>query len=133
LKVGASRSPVLVYDDACGFCGRSVQFVLRNERRHDLLFVAREAELGKKLRRAYGLERVESMVWVENGEAFTESLAAMKIADYLGGVWSLLPKLVPLFPSAVRSALYRVVAKNRRRLPMECPIPTPEQRARFVA
>jgi len=57
-KTTAIASPILVYDDACGLCGRSVQFVLPREHRHDLLFVARESELGKELRCEHALELV---------------------------------------------------------------------------
>ncbi|MBV9781581.1 MAG: DUF393 domain-containing protein [Acidobacteriaceae bacterium] len=45
-EIAAYRSPILVYDGSCGFCSRSVQFMLRHERRHDLLFVTRDSELG---------------------------------------------------------------------------------------
>jgi predicted DCC family thiol-disulfide oxidoreductase YuxK len=132
-KTAFSTSPVLVYDDACGFCSRSVQFVLRHKRRHDLLFVARDSELGKELRSAYKLKSVESMIWIENDQAFAESVAAMKVADYLGGRWSHLANIAALFPPAVRNRLYRIVAKNRRRLPISCPIPTPNERALFLS
>ena len=132
-KAGVRASPVLVYDDACGFCSRSVQFVLRHERRHDLLFVARDSELGKELRIAYKLESVKSMIWIKNDQAFAESVAGMKVADYLGGRWSLLASVIALFPSVVRNGLYKIVAKNRRRLPISCPIPTPNERARFLS
>jgi predicted DCC family thiol-disulfide oxidoreductase YuxK len=131
-NIGGGASPVLVYDSTCGFCTRSVQFVLRHERRHDLLFVARDSGLGKELRRAYGLESVESMVWLESGQAFVESRTAMKAADYLGGVWSFLATLASVCPSVVSNAVYRVIAKNRRRLSTQCPIPSLAQRARFL-
>ena len=55
---------MLVYDGSCGFCSRSVQFILRHERRHDLLFVTRDSPLGKDLRRKFHLEAVESMLWI---------------------------------------------------------------------
>jgi predicted DCC family thiol-disulfide oxidoreductase YuxK len=69
----ASASPMLVYDGSCGFCSRSVRFILRHERRHDLLFVTRDSDLGKQLRRRYGLESIQSMLWIEDGRAFAES------------------------------------------------------------
>jgi predicted DCC family thiol-disulfide oxidoreductase YuxK len=73
------------------------------------------------------------MIWVENDQAFAESVAAMKVADYLGGRWSLLAGVVALFPSVVRNMLYKIVAKTRRRLPVNCPIPTPNECARFLS
>jgi predicted DCC family thiol-disulfide oxidoreductase YuxK len=74
---------MLIYDGSCGFCSRSVQFILRHERRHDLSFVTRNSELGNELRRTHGLESVESMLWIEGGQVFTESGAVMRAAGYL--------------------------------------------------
>ena len=72
-EITAYPSPMLVYDGSCGFCNRSVQFILRHERQHDLSFVTRNSELGKGLRRTHRLESVESMLWIEGGQAFAES------------------------------------------------------------
>src|ERR1035441_5905436 len=65
----AVAPPLRVYDGSCGFCVRAVQFILRHERRHDLLFVPRDSTLGKDLRRTYHLEAVESLLWIAVGPA----------------------------------------------------------------
>src|SRR6516162_6374803 len=77
--------PVLVYDGDCGFCNCSVQFVLAHERRHDLVFVTRASDLGMAIRRHFGLEAVESMLWVEDGTVKTESESTLRVAAYVGG------------------------------------------------
>src|SRR5271169_5172422 len=69
----ATSPPLLVYDGSCGFCSRSVQFILRHERSHDLLFVTRDSPLGQQLRRHFHLEAVESMLWFSGDEASIES------------------------------------------------------------
>src|ERR1051325_6224645 len=92
-KIASYQSPLLVYDGSCGFCSRSVRFMLLHERRHDLLFVTGDSELGKRLRRTYRLESVQSMLWIEGGQAFAQSGAVMKAAGYLGGWWSRLAML----------------------------------------
>ncbi len=126
---------MLVYDGSCGFCSRSVQFILRHERRHDLLFVPRDSALGKELRHTYHLEAVESMLWVANGHAAVESDSVLRAADYLGGAWSALATVGSLIPAALRNWGYRLIARNRRRLSSgaaNCLIPTAEQRVRFL-
>jgi predicted DCC family thiol-disulfide oxidoreductase YuxK len=128
-------APMLVYDGSCGFCSRSVQFILRHERRHDLLFVPRDSPLGKELRRNFHLEAVESMLWIDGDKVATESGAVLRAADYLGGFWSALAAIGSLVPSLLRNWGYRVIARNRRRLsasPTGCLLPTAEQRARFL-
>ena len=135
-EIHAYRSPILVYDGSCGFCSRSVQFMLRHERRHDLLFVTRDSELGQRLRRAWRLESVQSMLWIEGGQVFAKSGAAIKAAAYLGGWWSRLAVVGSFCPSFILNGVYRYIAKNRRRLSSDaavCLAPSPDQRNRFLA
>jgi predicted DCC family thiol-disulfide oxidoreductase YuxK len=131
-KVGP---PMLVYDGSCGFCSRSVQFILRHERRHDLLFVPRDSELGISLRRTYAAETIESMLWIEAGRVFAASDSVIRAAEYLGGWWSRLGDVASLCPSSLLNLAYKLVATNRRRFmsnPATCLVPTPEQRSRFL-
>ena len=118
------------------FLSRSVRFILRHERRHDLSFVTRNSELGMGLRRAHGLESVESMLWIEGGQVFAESDAVIKAAGYLGGWWRRLAVLGSFCPSFILNGVYKFIAKNRRRLSSKasvCLVPSPEQRKRFLA
>lgn len=135
-EIAAYRSPMLVYDGSCGFCSRSVQFMLRHERRHDLLFVTRDSELGQRLRRAGGLESVQAMLWIEGGQVFAESDAVIKAAAYLGGWWPRLAVLGSFCPSFILNGVYEFIAENRRLLSSNAPVclaPSPEQRNRFLA
>lgn len=132
----AYASPMLVYDGSCGFCSCSVRFILRHEQRHDLSFVTRDSELGMELRRTLGVESVESMLWIEGRRVFAESAAVMKAAGYLGGWWRRLAVLGSICPSFILNGVYKLIAKNRRRLSPKaavCLVPTPDQRKRFLA
>jgi predicted DCC family thiol-disulfide oxidoreductase YuxK len=67
------------------------------------------------------LAGVDSMVWVENHgdtdaeRVYTRSTAALKVARYLGGRWSLV--LVGwLVPRILRDAVYDLIARHRHRL-----------------
>src|SRR5207248_1361735 len=109
--------------------------MLRHEQRHDLLFVTRDSELGKRLRRKHRLESVQAMLWIEGGQVFAESGAVLKAAGYLGGWWSRLAVLGSFCPSFILNGVYKLIAKNRRRLSSHatvCLVPNPEQRNRFV-
>jgi predicted DCC family thiol-disulfide oxidoreductase YuxK len=131
----AATAPMLVYDGSCGFCSRAVQFILRHERRRDLLFVPRDSPLGQDLRRQFHLEAIESMLWIADGHAAIESSAVLRAAQYLGGVWSALAAIGSLVPATLRNWAYRLIARNRRRLSSgatTCLVPNAEQRARFL-
>ena len=110
--------------------------MLRHERRHDLLFVTRDSELGNRLGCTHRLESVQSMLWIEGGQAFAESGAVLKAAGYLGGWWSRLAVLGSFCPPFLLNKAYKFIAKNRRRLSSAaavCIVPNPEQRNRFLA
>ncbi len=90
------RTPILLYDGTCGFCAWSVQLVLRHDRRQTLRFASLQGDYGTAVRSRHAdLAGVDSIVWVEpDGNGETESVAvrseaALRVARYLGGWWTL--------------------------------------------
>jgi predicted DCC family thiol-disulfide oxidoreductase YuxK len=133
--------PILLYDGSCGFCARSVQFVLDHERtRKHLRFTPLQSELGDRLRaQNTALAGVDSVIWCEpsddgGGEAYVRSAAVLRVLRYLGGGWSILAAIGWIVPRPVRDWFYDVVARHRKKIIKQsasCLMPTPEQRARF--
>ena len=126
---------MLVFDGDCAFCHRAVQFILAHEQRTDLLFVPRDSALGRSLRGQYHLERVESLLWIEDGRAFTEFDAVAHTAAYVGGPYARLVSLARLLPRPLLAAGYRSVARLRKRLsgrPRNCLLLTAAQQQRFL-
>jgi predicted DCC family thiol-disulfide oxidoreductase YuxK len=140
--VGASSGPVLLYDGTCGLCSDSVQFVLTHDRGRTLRFAALDSAFGRDvLRRHPEIVHIDSVVWVvpaTDGSAetvTTQSAAALQVAAYLGGCWRA-ATIAQAIPSPLRDAVYRFVARHRhqfRRGGQECFVPSPEERARFLA
>lgn len=127
--------PLLLYDGSCGFCARSVQFLLRHEgARRDLRFAPLDGATGRRIRSAHpGLQGVDSMVWVEGGRALARSDGVLRAARYLGGGWRVLGVLGEGLPRSLRDGAYRLVASHRHRLAgPACVVPTAAQRARFL-
>jgi predicted DCC family thiol-disulfide oxidoreductase YuxK len=80
------------------------------------------------------------MIWVEPAGAgapervFVRSAAALRVARYLGGPWTL-ALAAWLVPRPMRDAAYDLVARHRHRLlgaTDVCFVPPPEVRARFL-
>ena len=137
----ALSTPILLYDGTCGFCARSVQFVLRHERGDGALRFARlEGPLGSALRsRRPELATIDSLLWYEPSTAGSperllwRSAGALRVARYLGGVWAVLGSLGALVTSPIRDAAYDWIARHRHQLAADaCLIPTPGQKARFI-
>ena len=76
----------------------------------------------------------DTIVLVEDGQLYTHSTAALKIARHLRWPWSWSVVFI-IVPRFVRDAVYRWVARNRYRWfgkSDACRVPTPELRARFL-
>lgn len=133
-----SDVPVLLYDGSCGFCARSVQFVLNREpeaARTHLRFTPLQGAFAQQLHARHPGEWPDSLLWFEpEGERLlVYSDAALRVATHLGGVWAALAAVGRLVPRVIRDGVYRLIARHRQRLaPMSCMLPTPEQSARFL-
>lgn len=132
-----SASPaIVVFDGACALCDRAVTFIIDRDPAGHFRFVSRQSVLGRELLVNHGLpaEGVESLVLLEGGSAFLHSEAALRIARRLTPPWSWLFAFTAT-PAAPRDAVYRFVAKNRKRWGGSidaCAVPTPERRARLL-
>lgn len=133
--------PILLYDGTCGFCARSIQFVLRHESPDSGLRFARlDGALGTELRERHPeLSRIDSVLWYEPAtpsspeRVLWRSHAALRVARYLGGGWRVLGSLGTVIPSFIRDAVYDWIARHRRQLaPEACLVPTADQRRRFI-
>jgi len=145
---GAASAPQactarLFYDGDCGFCHRSVRFVLAEESplRSDRLL--HFAPLDSRAFEAL-LERHPSLredlpdsivLELEDGTLRTRSAAVLEIAGRLGGLWRALAVLGSLLPRSVLDRAYDVVAGVRKRIfaqpKTSCPILPPGLRQRF--
>jgi predicted DCC family thiol-disulfide oxidoreductase YuxK len=139
----ADQPAVLLFDGTCGFCARSVQFILgRERRRRTLHFASLQSSVGSEVKRHHPeLETIDSVIWYEPGDAggdaqlLVRSAAVLRVLHYLGGGWSVLARLGAIVPAVVRDWLYDFVARHRHQIIRggpACLLPTAEQRARFI-
>jgi predicted DCC family thiol-disulfide oxidoreductase YuxK len=127
---------MLVFDGDCAFCNRAVQFILAREWRTDLLFVPRDSALGRSLRERFGLQIVESLLWIEGDEAFIEFDAVAHTAAYVGGVYARIASVARLIPRPLLTGGYRAFAKLRKRFAgrtKRCLLLTAAQQQRFLS
>lgn len=132
--------PVLLYDGVCGFCDGAVQFILRHDRRGTLRFATLQGDFARGvIDRHPELDGVDSLVLVERDASGVEQVhvrsnGALRVARYLGGAWHL-ARVTAIVPRFIRDAVYDGFARIRYRVfgrHDSCPIPSPEQRTRFV-
>ncbi len=107
---------LLLFDGVCHLCEGSVQFILKHERDSEIRFVPIQSELGRRIYSDAGLdpEAPSAMLFVEGGETFEGSEAALRVAAHLSG-WPRLALVGRLLPRFLRDGVYRFVARNRYR------------------
>jgi predicted DCC family thiol-disulfide oxidoreductase YuxK len=77
---------------------------------------------------------METFVVIADGRAYVRSDAAIRVARFLRGAWTLL-SMLKIIPRPIRDYAYDVVARNRYRWfgrRDACIVPTPELRKRFI-
>ena len=130
-------APIVLYDGTCGLCHRSVQWLLRHERDHELQFAPLQGETAERLRAQHPQipRTLESMVLIEDGRTHVRSRAFLHVARHLRAPWRW-AYAVRWLPGFLLDLGYRVIAAIRYRVwgrAELCDVPSPEHRARFLA
>jgi predicted DCC family thiol-disulfide oxidoreductase YuxK len=135
--ITGADGPVVLYDGTCGLCDRSVQLILRHDRRGRFRFAALQSDIGRALLERHGLptDTLDSVVLVEDGRAWRKSAAALRIAGGMDAPWPAF-RAFAIIPRPIRDFFYDGVAKSRYRIFGRvdvCMLPPPEVRARFLS
>jgi predicted DCC family thiol-disulfide oxidoreductase YuxK len=127
---------VILFDGVCNLCNGFVRFVIARDPGAHFRFGPLQSEAAQRL---IGAARIpgtvpDSVVLVEDGRAWTESSAALRVFRRLRFPWPLAFVFV-LVPPPLRNWVYRVVARNRYRWfgrREVCMVPTADVKNRFL-
>jgi predicted DCC family thiol-disulfide oxidoreductase YuxK len=133
------REPVVLFDGVCHLCHGAVRFIVRRDAHEVFRFASLQSDIGQTLAARHGVgdlaHRVNTVVLLEDGQAYFKSSAILRIARRLRFPWWLAYWLGRLLPRPVRDALYDWVAQHRYRWfgkSEECLLPTAALRARLL-
>jgi len=124
---------LILYDGDCGFCDFWVRFIIARDPRGHFLFAPLQSELGRRLCMAERQELGDTVLVYSDEKLFSRSDAVARIAARLSFPWNL-ARVISYAPRAIRDWVYNLVARNRHRVlkMSECPVPSVEDRHRFV-
>ncbi|MDQ8180884.1 DCC1-like thiol-disulfide oxidoreductase family protein [Pelagicoccus sp. SDUM812005] len=125
---------IVFFDGVCGFCNKSVDFLLRVDGRRTLFFSPIQGETAKRILPAERRENVDTISFFDGTQLFYRTTALLKIAKALGGVWLVFYPLI-VVPATWRDLAYDWVARRRYRWFGKrdaCRMPSPQERARFL-
>ncbi|AGA22880.1 thiol-disulfide oxidoreductase DCC family protein [Bacillus subtilis subsp. subtilis] len=82
---------VLLFDGVCNLCNGAVQFIIKRDPDGLISFTSLQSETGQSLLKKSGLptDRFDSFVFIEDGQVYTKSTAAIKVFRHLRGPWRL--------------------------------------------
>ncbi len=131
-----SARPIVLFDGVCNLCNGIVQFLIQRDTKGIFRFASLQSDIGKTLLAQYNLsiDAMNTIVFIENKQAFTHSTAALKIASHLGLLWSW-TKLFWLLPKTLRDIGYNWISNNRYRWfgkKEQCMLPRKEWKNRFL-
>lgn len=125
---------IYVYDGECLLCSPFVRFLVARDRENVLKLATAQSPVGRALYVDAGLDpdlmetailRVGDRTWI-NLDLFIEGLA------FCGGPWKA-ARILHLLPSFLSDWIYQRVARNRKVFGRgQCPVPSPEMKARLI-
>ncbi len=139
--IPAKGQRIVLYDGLCGMCDGVVQFLLRHDKRDAFRYAPQQGRCAQEILTRHALDpaTIETICVIENynspiEQVFTKSDATLRIAEGLGGIWTL-AFAARLLPRSLRDACYDQIARNRYRIfgkRTECRLPAPEDQRKFL-
>ena len=127
---------IILFDGVCNLCNVAVNFVIKRDPGNVFKFAPLQEKQGALLLKthAIGIQKLDSIVLIENGNVYTKSSAALRIAKNMSNLWPLFFVLL-IIPRFIRDGVYDFIAKNRYKWfgeKEQCMIPTPGLREKFL-
>lgn len=131
----------MLYDGECGFCDRTIQLVLRKDKKGLFRFAPLQCDFAKEAAKRHGHDagKLDTICLILNEGSSSEKMlvkgrAVVRILRELGGLWRAVSG-VGMLPTFLLDFGYTLFANSRYRLfgrLQACRMPTPDQRDRFV-
>lgn len=128
------QGPVLLFDGVCNLCNRTVQFIIRHDRKKQFRFASLQSAAGREAKGMLAGAAPDSVLLYEQGRIYQKSGAALRVAARLGGIWRL-AAVFWLLPRFLRDAVYDYIARHRYRWfgrQDACLLPAPGLKDRFL-
>lgn len=131
-----NQHSIILFDGVCNLCNGAVQFIIKRDVKNYFSFASLQSAQGQKILSQYDLlvNDLNSFILIENGKPYIRSTGALKVVKKLNNLWPLLYGFI-VIPKFIRDSIYKWIAKNRYKWfgkKIECMIPTPQLKARFL-
>ena len=133
----AQHPRIILFDGVCNLCAAWVQFVVKRDPHARFKFASVQSAQGQALLAWCGLPitQYETMVYIENGQAFFKTTAFFNIVCQFNSAWLAFATASKLMPLVIKDWLYDRIALNRYRLFGQrevCLMPSASLTSRFL-
>ena len=127
---------IILFDGVCNLCNVAVNFVIKRDPGNVFKFAPLQEKQGALLLKTHAIDiqKLDSIVLIENGNVYTKSSAALRIARKMSNLWPLFFVLL-IIPNFIRDGVYDFIAKNRYKWfgkKEQCMIPTLGLKEKFL-
>lgn len=126
---------IIYYDGDCGFCNKTVQWVLKKDKHQRFHFAALQSPIAQERLEKYGIKiKLDTIILESQRHIYQKSDAILHILYIIGGGWRLI-SFLKVIPRPFRNSFYNLIARNRHRiLPKSnhCVLLKPIQLAQFI-
>lgn len=132
--VDLDTASVLYFDGVCNLCNRTVDFLIRRDKKRVLRYAPLQGSSAREMLDAAMIDALPSVVFQDKNGVYQRSTAVLKAVAKLGGLWPVVSVFF-IVPRPIRDAVYNWIGKNRYKWfgkKDSCRLPTPEERAMFL-
>lgn len=142
----STAHPILLYDGVCVLCNRMTRFVMQRDRDRIFRFASLQSSLAAEILARHGVQPVPLDTFYivlescDHAQPTTTLLsrsdAVVFVLGQLGYFWRCCAAVLGIVPRPLRTWAYNLVARHRYRIfgrYETCPIPSEEERSRFLS
>lgn len=108
-------------------CSGWARFVSARDPRGEFVLIPQQSEEGRGILAHHGLpvDEMSTMVFVDDGTAYTKSTGVLRVLERLPWPWPILGAFGGIVPRFLRDPVYDLIARNRRRIfgTVRCELP----------
>jgi predicted DCC family thiol-disulfide oxidoreductase YuxK len=137
LKLDSKHTgPILFFDGVCNLCNRSVDFVIRHDKKRKFRFASLQSTSAQKILSDTSIDtrNPRSLVYYKNGKLKEKSNAILAIALVMGFPFAL-AYVFKILPRFLRNYVYDLIARNRYKWfgqANTCRLPNEEEKSVFL-
>lgn len=130
-----SNLSIVFYDGNCGFCNKTIQFILKHEKNNELYFSSLESQFSQNFFLSHNQNQPDNKTFYlyTKGHFYNRSSAAFSLIKFLK--WYLKPLFVfSILPKILTDSVYNFISKRRTKISgQHCIIPSQENKHRFLS